>query len=306
LVLFLGVTGLGADALGQTQVARADGRPRAIAKGAGTDHAPAHIVTPSTLRVTVVAQGIVEPWRTTVAFCHVKGGATICWIVPDGTIVQKGQPVCQLVSSRLREPRASGTILAGIDGIVVHANEPDRGDSHPVIEAGAIVGEFETIFTIRDFAGPMRVDVKVPESVIDQVNQGLTAHVTIDTSPGAVLTGVVSEVALLPDPICFFDGFVNTYTTKVELHQDSKAVRPGMSAKVEIVIAELANVLAVPIQAVVSRDGKNRLAVKNSDGEIEWRDVTLGLSDGKLVEVTDGIESGEALVVKPQTHSSEE
>ena len=72
-----------------------------------------------------------------------------------------------------------------------------------------------------------------------------------------------------------------------------------MTAQVEILVSELDNVLSVPVEAVVRYDNKDHVAVKKADGTIEWREVTLGLSNDELVEVKQGIKSGEQVAAKP-------
>ena len=64
--------------------------------------------------------------------------------------------------------------------------------------------------------------------------------------------------------------------------------------------------LSVPVDAIVHYNEKDHVAVKKPDGAIDWRDVTLGQSNGQLVEVKQGIKSGELVVTKPGALLSEE
>jgi HlyD family secretion protein len=65
-------------------------------------------------------------------------------------------------------------------------------------------------------------------------------------------------------------------------------------------------VLSVPVEAVVHYDNKDHVAVKKPDGGFEWREVTLGLTNEQQVEVKQGIQSGELVVIKPLDLLSEE
>src|SRR6185312_15590436 len=78
-----------------------------------------------------------------------------------------------------------------------------------------------------------------------------------------------------------------------------------MTAQVEILVTELDNVLSVPIAAVVHFDDKDQVAVKTPEGEIEWRKVTLGLNNGAMVEVKNGLRPGDLVVLDPAAHMSE-
>src|SRR4051794_14818917 len=59
------------------------------------------------------------------------------------------------------------------------------------------------------------------------------------------------------------------------------------------------DILTVPVQAVLAYEGKDHVAVKRPDGRFDWREVTLGASDGSMVEVKQGIEPGEQVALKP-------
>jgi HlyD family secretion protein len=301
ILLVLDASGLRAGVLAQTRNAGPDGQPpRGTIKAASTDAMPVHVVRPGKLRFTVVERGTVEPCWTTSERCRLKGGVPISWILPDGTTVLAGQPICQLATQN-----ESGIIFASKGGILVHPNELDRRGGQPIAEFGATVRYGETIFTIVDDHGPMQLDVKVPESVIDQIDCGLKARIKIDAFQRQLLTGTVSEVAPLPDPMFFFQGAVKTYTTKVQIDHGPAGLRPGMTAEVEILANDLENVLSVPVEAVVHRNGRDRVAIQKSDGRFEWREVTLGQSNDRMVEVTQGIKSGELVAMQPRLLLSE-
>lgn len=72
-----------------------------------------------------------------------------------------------------------------------------------------------------------------------------------------------------------------------------------MGGRAEILIAKRENVLSVPVDALLSYEGHYRVAVRKPDGNVELREVSVGLSDGKVVEITQGLSSGDAVVLKP-------
>jgi RND family efflux transporter MFP subunit len=106
VLLVLSASGSRAGLFAQTQNADADSQPQGTVRAARTDNMAVHIVRPGRLRVTVVERGTVEAAWIANAFCRVKGGATISWISPDGTMVLAGQPVCQLDSFPLQKQLA--------------------------------------------------------------------------------------------------------------------------------------------------------------------------------------------------------
>ncbi len=174
-----------------------------------------------------------------------------------------------------------------------------------VIEKGAIVHERQLIFRVVDLNSPMRVNAKVPESWVDRVQPGQQTRIQVDAFPGQVLTGKVLTVAPLPDAGPMANWAKTFYTTMVEIEKGPAGLRPGMTAQADILIKELDHVLSVPVEAVLEYDGKDRVAVKKPDGGIEWRVVTLGATNGKFVEVKQGLDSGESVVLNPITLLSE-
>jgi hypothetical protein len=110
-LLVLGATGSHSEVLAQAQDARAHWQQlQRIVKSVRVHDLRVHIVRPGRLRVTVVERGTVEACWNKSACCSVEGGAAISWILPDGTMVLGGQPVCQLDSTQLQVQLADQSI----------------------------------------------------------------------------------------------------------------------------------------------------------------------------------------------------
>ncbi len=106
-------------------------------------------------------------------------------------------------------------------------------------------------------------------------------------------------MAPLPDPAAMASWDRKVYTTKVRIDEALPSLRPGMTARAEIRVSELNNVLALPNQAVVRLDGKNQVAIQRSDGGFEWRVVALGASSDAMTEVMSGVKIGDSVALKP-------
>ncbi len=79
-----------------------------------------------------------------------------------------------------------------------------------------------------------------------------------------------------------------------------------MSALVEFVIANRADSLAVPPGAILRFEGKPHVAVRKPRGAIELREVSVGLTNEKLVEITQGLASGEDVILNPASFLSDQ
>jgi HlyD family secretion protein len=198
-------------------------------------------------------------------------------------------------------------LLAPNDGLVVYANDPSRfgGSSQPQVEEGAVVRERQKIFSLPDTTR-MQVNTKVHESMIDRLTPGLRARVRVDAFADQVLTGSVLDVAPLPDPNSMFSSDVKVYTTHVTIDKGLSGLRPGMTAQVEILVAQLDDVLSIPVVAILEYKGKDHVAVRKGDDSYDWRTVTVGTSNDKLVEIRDGLKSGDRVALNPLLLMSED
>ncbi|GAB4052387.1 hypothetical protein GCM10028775_33380 [Catellatospora paridis] len=71
----------------------------------------------------------------------------------------------------------------------------------------------------------------------------------------------------------------------------------GASATLEVITAKAANALVLPVEAVAGGQGKGLVDVVRPDGTRETRDVVLGLTDGKVIEIKSGLTGEEKIAV---------
>lgn len=202
--------------------------------------------------------------------------------------------------SKLKDQIAKCRLTAPAPGLVVYYSPPGTGrrfqSSESLIEEGALVRERQRLITLPDVS-LMRVEVQVHESEVDKVRAGLKAVVTVDALPGRRFTGRVKSIGLFADSQSFWlNPDLKVYSSEVLLDPPAEDLRPGMSAMVEMIVAELKNVVHVPIQAVTSHLGHECCYVESAD-HIEMRVVRLGLSNDKFVAVSRGVEPGEKVLL---------
>jgi len=71
----------------------------------------------------------------------------------------------------------------------------------------------------------------------------------------------------------------------------------GASATVEVVTEKAANAMVLPVEAIAGSQGKGKVDVVKPDGTRETRDVVLGLTDGKVVQIKSGLTGDESVGV---------
>jgi HlyD family secretion protein len=87
-------------------------------------------------------------------------------------------------------------------------------------------------------------------------------------------------------------------------------IKSGMTADVRIMVATLAGVLVLPIEAVRKEEGKShvQLVVVGADGKkkTEKTEVKLGKSNDREVEIVSGVSEGSEVVVDPASSKENE
>jgi multidrug efflux pump subunit AcrA (membrane-fusion protein) len=94
----------------------------------------------------------------------------------------------------------------------------------------------------------------------------------------------------------------------VEILVENKShdIKPGMFVTVDIQFASAAGVLAVPNDAVLTRNGQDAVYVQTGDSSVERRVVETGLDSGSYIEIRSGLEEGDVVIVKGVGLISEE
>jgi len=92
---------------------------------------------------------------------------------------------------------------------------------------------------------------------------------------------------------------LKVYSTDIAIDADhGLKLKPGMSAKVEIVLAELKAVLHVPIQAVARR-GEERVCYVATRGAAEPRRLETGMLNDQFIEIRSGLREGDRVLLNP-------
>ena len=195
---------------------------------------------------------------------------------------------------------AACTIRAPAPGLVVYSSTSDSyryGERGPIQEGGKVYQRQKIVSLVN--TAEMIVEVRVHESSVDKVRQGQSATITVEAFPDTTFEGEVLSVAPLPDPQQgFLSPDIKVYTTKVSIEGSHNIIKPGMSAKAEILVDQLNDVLFVPVQVVANREGK-KLCYVTASNRVEKREVETGLFNDNFVEVKSGLTEGEKVVLNP-------
>ncbi|MEO5801950.1 MAG: efflux RND transporter periplasmic adaptor subunit [Verrucomicrobiota bacterium] len=199
----------------------------------------------------------------------------------------------------LNEQLGKCVIAAKKTGLVVYGGSNQDGmyyGGYEQIREGATVRERQPIITIPDMK-QMSVKVKIHESYIKKVSKGIKAKIQVDAFPEEKLSGEVIKVGVLPDSQNrWMSPDLKVYVTTISIDGSREWVKPGMSAKVEILVKELRDVIHIPLQAVSPKDGKQFCYVAKG-GRSEPREIQVGEFNDEFIEIKGGLKEGEKVLL---------
>ena len=144
-----------------------------------------------------------------------------------------------------------------------------------------------------------RVRIPVPESHAANVNPG-TTQVTLNISQANIHDRRLPIHRIRRD----VDVRSRTLTAEVLLTDAIAGTMPGMLGRAELVIDRHEDALVVPATALVGKKGKVHLFVADG-GRAVKRNVQIGIDDGRMVEIIDGIKANESVIISARTSLSD-
>jgi HlyD family secretion protein len=182
-------------------------------------------------------------------------------------------------------------VLSPMDGVVA-ARNVQKGQ---IIASGVSnVGGGTTVLTLSDLSR-LFVVAAVDETDIGKVKLKQSVTITADAFRGKKFKGSVVQIATRGVNA----SNVVTFEVKIEVTSENKGLlKPEMTANVEILADSKDDVLQVPVEAVVRKNGgKQYVTVARDGGAKEEVEVTTGLSDGNKIEVASGLAEGDSVAL---------
>ena len=172
------------------------------------------------------------------------------------------------------------SLTSPISGIVVERNAT----------IGATVGSDANVFKIIDISR-VWIDANVFEKDLERVRRGQEVKVSVPAFPGSTFSGRVILVSSVVDP--------ETRSVKVrtEVPNPDGRLKPDMFANVQIITDLHHTAISIPQAAVLDDGGKSVVFVSEGSGYVK-RGVNLGIQGNGRVEVIEGLQAGDKVVVK--------
>jgi RND family efflux transporter MFP subunit len=172
-------------------------------------------------------------------------------------------------------------ISAPFDGVIVSLPHYTR-DSR-VEQGRPMVG-------IMDYAR-MYMEINLPESAIEYIKANQPVKITHYTLPDDTLSGVISELS----PAISVE--TRTFKGKILIDNNALKLRPGMFVKADVVVDRADSVIIIPKNAVLSSRNRRYVYIVEKNTAIV-RNIKTGLEDEDNIQVTEGLNENDNLVVR--------
>lgn len=205
-----------------------------------------------------------------------------------------------------RDLLAKTTIRSPMDGVVT-ARRVEEGE---VAVIGIQNSPGTVLFQISDMS-VVEAELEVDETSIPNVVLGQEARVRLDAYPNKTFRGTVTEVG--SSPILSGANQAIKFKVKVRLDAPPQGIKPGLSARADILTGFRGDALVVPLQALVVREIERKPGVKvdpnaprdqegvylMENGKARFQPITTGMIGELSIEVVSGLKGGETLVTGP-------
>jgi membrane fusion protein (multidrug efflux system) len=157
------------------------------------------------------------------------------------------------------------------------------------VSLGAYISPGTRITTLDDLSR-IRLDFAIPENLLGRLKAGQTVNATSAAYRGRTFTGVVSTIDTRVDPA------TRTIRLTAEFKNTDEALKPGMFLSVGLEVTTKEDAVLIPEEAVVS-EGLRQIVYPIKDNKVERRVIRIGQRQNGKVEVLEGLQPGESIVV---------
>ena len=199
---------------------------------------------------------------------------------------QQGADSATADKERVGALQSYTTVTAPLNGVIIWR----YADTGALIQTGTN-SETQTLPIVKlSQSDLLRLRVPVPEDAVRYVHIGDAMQIHV-AATGADFPGKVVRFAR------DLDFSTRTMQTEVDVPNADLRITPGMYANTYLTLAHRENVLTVPIAAIEGTGSSGTVLVLNSNNQVERRPVQVGLRGSMLVEVTQGLEAGDRVLL---------
>jgi RND family efflux transporter MFP subunit len=190
---------------------------------------------------------------------------------------------------RMKELKIYAKLVAPYDGVITFRSP--QGDPGTLISSGNTTASKELIRVSE--ISTIRIFVNVPQSYSTLIHVGQTADLMVDEFPGRTFPAKVGGTTNSVDPAS------RSLLAVLIVNNPKGELLPGMYAKVRFALPKMISMTMLPADALVLKTDGPEAAVVGADHKIHFHKLILGRDMGAELEVTSGLEEGDAVVLNP-------
>ncbi len=207
---------------------------------------------------------------------------------PDSIEAARAQLNQALAAQKLIETQIRNmTVTAPISGIVSERNI-NEGEGVSTAAPAVVISDIDSL----------AAEFQIPEHLINKLKPEMKLTVTVEALNNRELEGQIEIV----NPVA--DKRTRKYRVKVNLSDKNNQLKPGMFAKISVETEIREEVLTVPNEAVVSEKGLQYVYTARK-GVVAKNPVSIGLTNHKMSEVTEGLAVGDMVILEGQSFLAE-
>jgi len=174
-----------------------------------------------------------------------------------------------------------GVLTAPFDGVVAER----------MVDPGAMATPGTPLLVVEDPA-TFRLEVRLDASRAGVATIGRTVQISLDSGAASPtwLDGRIAEISRL-------DPTAHAFAVKIDLPAHP-GWRSGLFGRARFT-GDAKRALTVPASSIVQRGQITYVFVVSAEARAQLRPVSLGMSDGERIEVLDGLQAGERIVLTP-------
>ena len=204
------------------------------------------------------------------------------------TIQKQKVELAKLELAKLEKDLMKYTIKSPITGTIVDTNISESG----------IIESHVTLMSIQDI-DHLEVVVDMNEYDASKIKEGDSVKITGDSFEKKVYEGRVKYVGSIAKQIDGSQGKESVVEIKVDIENNDEFLKPGYSAKLDILTEKKDDVLIVPYEAIFTQKNGDKIIFIVEDGKVKEYKINTGIESDFSLEIIGDVKAGDQVILNP-------
>lgn len=231
-----------------------------------------------TIQETIDYVGNIKAQDEAIVYPKVSG-KIIQKIKEEGSFVNKDDAIAYIDRDEIGLKFEKAPVESPLDGIV--------GEVY--VDIGSKVSPQSPVALVVNME-EVKVEINVIERDLPKIKLGQIAYVKVDAYPQEIFEGKVEKISPIVDLVW------RTSPIEIEIPNSDYRLKPGMFARIKILIRGKQNVLIIPRDAIIKEDGLRYVFIVDKDNKVHQQKIELGLHENNKFEVINGLAEGQIVV----------